>query len=177
MIVIKWWCIYCESILISGVASAMDKWIWSCTEWKQAAGARQPLFGRPSPGLLPALDLLPWCFLSSLSSKGCCFMLWTRKGQALGWMSETARKEEGSSFKSTHNGLTHKGNEGALWPLKRLFHTTFNHQRSLCKSWDWRSFELVLLLFASIPSFSESCFIFPLSLGRAIRLWQYGWCY
>lgn len=70
------------------------------------------------------------CLLSSLISEGCCFILWTKKGQALGRMSETARKEWECAFKSTHNGFTQR-REDVLGPLKRLFHTMFNHQKSL----------------------------------------------
>lgn len=115
-----------------------------------------------SSGLLPGPCQLFICsggvsFLPNL--KGCCFMLWTRKGGIRGSVRKPERK---GPFKSTHNGLTHKGNQRLPGPLKRLFHTAFNHQKSLRKSWYWGSSELVLLLFTWILPFPKSCFqLFP----------------
>lgn len=127
----------------------------------------------------PELSQLSIClggFLSSAVSKGRYFMLWTRKGEALGWTSEKARKEKGSPLKETHNGLTHKGNQVFPRPLKRLLHTTLVHQRGLRESWCWGSVGSHCFYLHEFHPFPKppSRFLL-LSPGLAVRMVPRGW--
>ena len=59
------------------------------------------------------------------------------------------------------------------WPLQRLFHIVFNHQRSLCKSRCWGSWVGSVLIFMNFPN--PAPYFFLWSLGSTVRMLLCGW--